>query len=307
MSQTSNGQLEQIIKAAEKAIKYGLGDPETALLHARRAGEAVCKDIYENQFQRPSKRLTFNNMIGELSQEDVFPRKVMYSLRVIQNFGGTSAHPNENIDECLEPALEFFSVIVKWYFEDYRKSSIPERIKFRKILKEHPVFPSVGEPVISNQKVELSSDLFRAYCLFGYETDGGRESALWDNPYRFHELLGQRGHDFHNRYDSWLQTKRNFSDGEVKNGRWVKIGDHGHQFHIKFLNDGIIHERHFFGFNESDYWEGTWKLIDGTLRLNFSSDRLYELDIVASRDGIHAGVEDADGQRNAYYRLIHVK
>jgi len=302
MNQPSDGQLEQVIKAAEKAIKYGLGDPETALLHARRASEAICKDVYENTLQKSSKRLTLNNMIGELSEGDAFPRKVMYSLRVIQNFGGTSAHPNENIDECLEPALEFFSVIVKWYFEDYRKGSIPERIKFRK--KTHPVFPSTGEPVISHEKIEISPDLFRAYCLFGYETDGRRESALWDNPFKFHELASQRGHDFYKRYDSWLKTKRKFSVAEIVNGTWIKVADHGHQHRVNFRDDGGLVESPLFSIDENDSWGGSWKLIDGVLRLNIN---VYELDVIASKDGLHSGIEDEGDHRNAYFRVIHLK
>lgn len=300
MDQTSDGQLEQIIKSAEKAIKYGLGDPETALLHARRAAEAVCKDVYENKFQRQPKRLTLNNLIGELSQEDIFPRKVMYSLRVIQNFGGTSAHPNENIDECLEPALEFFSVIIKWYFEDYKKSDIPNRINFRKKMKDRQPFTSLNdpEPVVPLSKIDFSPRLSRAYCLFGFETDGGRESELWNNPLKFHEFISQRGNDFYKRYDSWAQTKRQFSFGEIVNSKWVKVADHGYHFHVNYHADKTFTERPIFSFNEEDYKRGTWELIDGVLRMKIE---IYELDIFGDRNGLHSGIEDIDGDRNAYF------
>lgn len=154
---------------------------------------------------------------------------------------------------------------------------------------------------------EASPTLLRTYSLFGYETDGGRESVLWNDPMGFNQLIGERGDDFYQRYNAWVRRKRRFTFDEIVDGRWVKIGDHRHQFHIKFLSDGTVNESLFFNFNENDYWNGTWKLVDGILRLNFKSDCSYELDIVASRNGVHAGVEDANEQRNAYYRLIHVR
>lgn len=123
----------------------------------------------------------------------------------------------------------------------------------------------------------------------------------------FHRLISERGDDFYERYNAWVRGKRRFTFDEIVEGRWVKIGDHKFHFHIQFLNDGTIREREFFNSDEDYYWKGSWKLIDGVLRLNFRSDCSYELDIVASRDGIHAGIEDANEEGNAYYRLIHVK
>jgi hypothetical protein len=40
-----NAQIEQIIKSSEKAVRYSHDDPETALLHARKASEAICERI----------------------------------------------------------------------------------------------------------------------------------------------------------------------------------------------------------------------------------------------------------------------
>src|SRR5205085_3713583 len=119
MNPKESNQVEQIIRSTEKAIKFALGDPETALMYARRAAEAVCKEVYEEEFKTNSKGMSLGKMIALLSENaTLLPRKAMYSLRVIQNFGGINAHPSEKIDECLKPALEFFSIIITWYFED---------------------------------------------------------------------------------------------------------------------------------------------------------------------------------------------
>ena len=151
MNQALGGELEQIIKSAEKAIEYGQSDPETALLHARKSADAICRDVYETEYQASPKGLTLGKMIEALSkQRDILPKKVMYALRVIQNFGGANAH--ENIDECLEPALKFFSIIIVWYFEGYRKIGIPDQIKLK--IENKPIFPSTGERVVPLYKFE---------------------------------------------------------------------------------------------------------------------------------------------------------
>ena len=307
MNLKMSSQIEQIIKSTEKAIKFALGDPETALMYARRAAEAVCKEVYEEEFKANSKGISLGKMIALLFEKStVLPRKVMYSLRVIQNFGGINAHPSEKIDECLKPALEFFSIIIAWYFEDYRNTKIPEEIRFQDRIQEGPFFPPVelAKPAIPTSGIEVTSRLVRAYSLFGYETDGGRNSGLWNDPYKFHELLSQRGSEFYDRYHTWLQSKRKFSPAEIIANKWIKVADHGYQHLVQFHPDGILTERSLFSFDEADHWVGSWSLIDDALRMNVGR---YELDIIASRDGVHSGIEDEDDHRNAYFRVIHLQ
>ena len=38
--------LQEIIRLADKALKYLDSDPETALMHGRKAAEIICKDIF---------------------------------------------------------------------------------------------------------------------------------------------------------------------------------------------------------------------------------------------------------------------
>ncbi len=127
-----NTKFDAITKSAEKAIQYN-SDPETALMYARRAAEAIAKDLYTDTFNKKPGYLNLHNLIKELSEKKAFPRKVMCSFRVIQNFGNINAHATdsgENIDECLKPALEFFSIILNWYFQDYQKTALPATLKF---------------------------------------------------------------------------------------------------------------------------------------------------------------------------------
>jgi hypothetical protein len=82
-----------------------------------------------NEYKKVPVNLTLSNLIESLSKnKPILPKKVMHSLRVIQIFGGANAH--ENIDDCLDPALRFFYIIVNWYFKEYRNENLPEQIKF---------------------------------------------------------------------------------------------------------------------------------------------------------------------------------
>jgi len=128
MNRRPEGELEQIIASVEKTLRYHKTDPETALLHARKAAESICRDVYEKEYQKPSRGLTFGKLIDALSREKpILPNLVMYSLRNIQNFGGINAH--QNLSAYLKPVLDFFPAIITWYFEDYRRSGIPDQIK----------------------------------------------------------------------------------------------------------------------------------------------------------------------------------
>ena len=159
---------------------------------------------------------------------------------------------------------------------------------------EHATEPPVTFPL----------ELFRVYCLFGYETGDRRESELWNDPMAFHRLARERGSAFLKTYNSWRRGKRKFSRDELLNGSWVKIADHGHQHRLQMHDDGTLTEWSLFSFDDNDSWGGEWKLIDGVLRLNI---QIYELDIVADVNGFHSGVEDEHDHRNAYFSVIHVR
>jgi hypothetical protein len=128
MDKKNDGWLGQINSSAIKTLQYRKDDPETALQHARKAAEAICRDVYEREYRKTSRGLRFGELIHALSREKpILPNLVMYSLRNIQNFGGINAH--ENMKEYVKPVLDFFPAIIKWYFEEYRMSNIPDQIK----------------------------------------------------------------------------------------------------------------------------------------------------------------------------------
>jgi len=126
--------------------------------------------------------------------------------------------------------------------------------------------------------------------------------SFWNDPMSLHRLARERG-SFRRNYESWKLTKRNFSRNELLDGKWVKVADHGTQHQLTLKDDGTLIESPLFSFDANDRWNGRWRLIDGVLRLNI---QIYELDIVASREGLHSGVEDEGDQRNAFFRVLRV-
>lgn len=286
----SSRDFKQILRNTEQAFKFGgQDDPETALLHARKAIEAVCKDVYK----REGKERLFETSLGTLiaKSKRFFPKKVFYSMKVIQNVGGANAH--EDIDDCLDPAFKFFSIVIDWYFRNYRKTPIPDSVQ---LARKSAILPA-------HENLDIGPELSRAFSLFGYECDGATESVLWNHPFRIHELFDQRGRDFYRRYHAWLSTKRKFSLHEIVNGIWLKVASHGPwHFKMKLNTDGSLVDRSLFSFDEQHWGDGAWKLVDGVLRLNIHA---FEVDIFGSRDGMHSGIEDKEGQRNAYFRVVH--
>ena len=147
----------------------------------------------------------------------------------------------------------------------------------------------------------LTKEQQRLYMLFGYEKHGGKQSVLWNNPMYFIQPGGQSGRMLDEDYDEWKRTKRFFTPEEITQGSWVKHSDQGHSFVVNFLPDGKLIERNLADPIHS--WEGSWQLISGVLRMNVGK---YELDIIANKLGdIHSGVEFADTQPNAYFKVVH--
>ncbi|HLW02689.1 MAG TPA: hypothetical protein VKT82_28805 [Ktedonobacterales bacterium] len=143
------------------------------------------------------------------------------------------------------------------------------------------------------------------YMLFGYETDGGRNSYLWDNPHYFSQPTGQGGKMLDENFAEWRQTKRAFTRNEITEGIWIKISDTGHTFMVKFHPDGSLSEHGMF--DERNEWGGRWELVGIALRMTING---YSLDVLAAKTGsIHSGLETSpgEGRPSTYFKVIHLQ
>ncbi len=117
-------ELAGIRRLYEKTLSYSDSDPETALMNARKAAEAVCSQVFEHKVGKPPKSMTLQPLIEKLTQLDAFPEHILVSLRTIQGFGNLGSHhqpgePAEITPEFAQPCLAALGTVVQWYFKEY--------------------------------------------------------------------------------------------------------------------------------------------------------------------------------------------
>lgn len=111
----------------EKTISYGDSDPETALMNARKAAEAVCSRVFEHKVGKPPKSLTLQPLIEKLAQLDALPEHILIALRTIQNYGNFGSHhqagePQPITSEFAQPCLQSLGTVVRWYCQDFEQA-----------------------------------------------------------------------------------------------------------------------------------------------------------------------------------------
>ncbi len=112
------------------------------------------------------------------------------------------------------------------------------------------------------------------------------------------------------KFQQWRDTKRAFIEEEIAGHTWIKIANSGNIFMVRFstnaggtLTEGLLKESPLS--DPNGQWGGSWKLIDGMLRISISS---YELDIFANAGStMHSGIEfaqDKTKKPHAYFTLL---
>jgi serine/threonine protein kinase len=172
-----------------------------------------------------------------------------------------------------------------------------EQVVLKALAKE----PQQRFPSIQAFSAALEQALLppRKIALFGYETDGGRNAVLWNNPQVF---FSDTQHAV--RYAAWNKTKRSFTQEEILDGIWIKASDTGNYYQVRFHSDGNLTESTLL--DPSTRWRGSWKLLDEVLRVNIGG---YELDIFANAEGFrHSGIEFYRNEDTpcAYFTILHI-
>ena len=106
----------------DKTLDYSKTDPETSLMNARKAAEAVCSRVFEHKVGKPPKSMTLQPLIERLAQIDALPEHILVALRTIQGYGNLGSHhqPGESgkiTPEFAQPCLQALGTVVQWYFE----------------------------------------------------------------------------------------------------------------------------------------------------------------------------------------------
>ncbi len=136
-------------------------------------------------------------------------------------------------------------------------------------------------------------------ALYGHETGGGFPTHI--------KSIGA--------FQSWeVETKRDFTDGELTKGQWRKEGNHNYTFIVTFSQDGTLSEYNMY--NPSHRNEGTWELCTP-----FNHRHYIRITIMQHEDGTpftyrmflmanttkdyHSAVETRNESIHAYFKLFH--
>jgi hypothetical protein len=176
---------EYLTGTVVKAMNYAAADPETSLMHARKAAECFCSDVFTREIGNPGNN-RLDKLIELLSNNESIPQRIRIPLRVIQQYGNYAAHvqaDNEPIDRpYIEPCLSALVHVINWYFHEYLKTEIPAEIVL--VFNEYnPISPSLAavatvlEPESVAKEMGLPSPL-RQYQWEGVSFLTNREGAL---------------------------------------------------------------------------------------------------------------------------------
>jgi TPR repeat protein len=122
--------MARVVARFEKAQKWLEMDAEVSLGQARKAAEAICKQIYINEGRekgsKPASKMMLNDLISQLSREKLIPQRIGVALGTIQAFGNLGVHDQgEESDhitaDTATPCLHALSTVVTWYTTEYHK------------------------------------------------------------------------------------------------------------------------------------------------------------------------------------------
>jgi len=123
----------KITRLFKKAVSYLHSDPEVALMLSRKTAESICRCVYRESISESTKTIMLDELLKQLTTQQVLPAKVMCHLRAIQLFGNYGSHDqdddhDEMTHEACEPCVKSLSVVYKWYVSDHLKQRIPENL-----------------------------------------------------------------------------------------------------------------------------------------------------------------------------------
>ena len=121
------GRIRQLY---ERTMSYRERDPETALMHARKAAEAVCRQVFIKEVSPNAGNIMLDDLIDKLKSAGVLPKVIAIPLRTIQGYGNFAAHAQgaESADitaDNIQPCLQALAIVVDWYFREYQPSDGP--------------------------------------------------------------------------------------------------------------------------------------------------------------------------------------
>jgi hypothetical protein len=116
--------LERVCTLQGRAHDYLSNDPESAMNQARKAAEAICKDIYRAKGLEAGGRLAAKQELDELmtalNRKNVLPGHILQHFKCVRDFGNYGSHDQgETISpETAKPCIAALDNLVRWYRRD---------------------------------------------------------------------------------------------------------------------------------------------------------------------------------------------
>lgn len=112
----------RIAELVDKARDYAAKDPEVALAQARKAAEAICRALFENEIGEPGKMM-LDAMLQKLAAQKVIPPSILVPFGTIQAYGNFGSHAQSDaraVDASyVAPAMAALTAVERWYFDEY--------------------------------------------------------------------------------------------------------------------------------------------------------------------------------------------
>jgi hypothetical protein len=112
-------------KRAHDYLNSVNSDPQSSCNQARKAIEAICKELYNSRGvepanKRPADSFELDELIRVLDNSKVIPRSISIQIKTIQSFGNFGSHDQgkEGIDftpAMAEPCINALDIVVDWY------------------------------------------------------------------------------------------------------------------------------------------------------------------------------------------------
>jgi len=124
-------ELQRIRFLYERTLSYQINDPETAMMHARKAAEAICRQLFIREYGSDPGSLTLDPLIEKLNARKALPRAISVPMRTIQGYGNFAAHeqgctsPDSVTPEYIRPCLQALATVITWYFAEQAKPAGP--------------------------------------------------------------------------------------------------------------------------------------------------------------------------------------
>lgn len=122
-------ELQRIKTLYERTLGYRENDPETAMMHARKAAEAICRQLFVSEINANPGNLMLDGLIEKLTAAGVLPKNIALPLRTIQGYGNFASHEQDDntrtiTTEYIQPCLQALAIVVDWYIAEHKRYGV---------------------------------------------------------------------------------------------------------------------------------------------------------------------------------------